>query len=67
LWSLEWSFLNNQDETLSLYGNVDIRTVKLNLRVAERLSSLGVDEGDSVKPGASVAKLVPAPLPQCAN
>ena len=60
-------FKNKQDETLTLYGNVDIRTVNLSFRVAGRLSSLSVDEGDSVKSSAIVAKLDPAPYLNARN
>lgn len=60
-------FKNKQDETLTLYGNVDIRTVNLSFRVAGRLSSLSVDEGDSVKASDIVAKLDPAPYLNARN
>ncbi len=60
-------FKNKHDETLTLYGNVDIRTVNLSFRVAGRLSSLSVDEGDSVKAGMIVAKLDPAPYLNALN
>lgn len=60
-------FKHKQDETLTLYGNVDIRTVNLSFRVAGRLSSLRVDEGDSVKSSTIVAKLDPAPYLNARN
>ncbi|GKX63468.1 UPF0194 membrane protein [Pragia fontium] len=55
------SYRNNRDQTLSLYGNVDIRTVNLNFRVGGRLASLNVDEGDRVKPGQVLGRLDDAP------
>ena len=36
---------------LTIYGNVDIRTVNLSLRVGGRLEALHVDEGDTVTAG----------------
>ena len=46
---------------LTLYGNVDIRTVNLGFRVDGRLASLTVDEGDTVQPGQLLGKLDDAP------
>ncbi|MDR0805506.1 MAG: secretion protein HlyD [Enterobacteriaceae bacterium] len=51
------SYSNSRHNTLSLYGNVDIRTVNLNFRVGGRLASLSVDEGDKVKSGQVVGHL----------
>lgn len=42
---------------LTLYGNIDIRTVNLSFRVGGRLQTLDVDEGDRVKPGQRLARL----------
>lgn len=42
---------------LTIYGNVDIRTVNLSLRVGGRLSALHVDEGDSVTAGQILGDL----------
>ncbi|MDK3205892.1 biotin/lipoyl-binding protein, partial [Escherichia coli] len=50
-----------QDQTLTLYGNVDIRTVNLSFRVGGRLASLNVDEGDAVKAGATLGLIDKAP------
>lgn len=47
---------------LTLYGNVDIRTVNLAFRVGGRLAQLLVDEGDDIAPGQLLAKLDDAPL-----
>ncbi|MBP4044288.1 secretion protein HlyD [Chromobacterium violaceum] len=46
----------------TLYGNVDIREVVLAFRVSGRLSSVQVDEGDSVQPGQILARLDVEPL-----
>ncbi|RLM25769.1 secretion protein HlyD [Brenneria alni] len=50
-----------QDKPLTLYGNVDIRTVNLAFRVGGRLTALDVDEGDSIRPGQRLATLDNAP------
>jgi len=47
-----------------LYGNVDIRQVSLGFRVNGRIASLGVDEGDAVKPGDVLATLDAIPFEQ---
>jgi HlyD family secretion protein len=49
-----------QDATI--YGNVDIREASLGFRVAGRVLSMQVDEGDSVKAGDVLATLDPEPL-----
>ncbi|MFC0229465.1 secretion protein HlyD [Serratia aquatilis] len=56
-----WYHQQQQDKPLTLYGNVDIRTVNLSFRVAGRLATLAVDEGDSVEPGQVLGKLDDAP------
>jgi HlyD family secretion protein len=43
--------------TLTLYGNVDIRQVELGFRVAGRLKSMAFDEGEQVRAGAVMAEL----------
>ncbi|MFI4962647.1 MAG: efflux RND transporter periplasmic adaptor subunit [Legionellales bacterium] len=48
-------------QTITLYGNVDIRDVNLAFRVSGRLLELKVDEGDAVHKGELVAHLDPAP------
>ncbi|QRM54182.1 secretion protein HlyD [Sinorhizobium sp. BG8] len=50
-----------QTNELRLYGNVDIRQVSLGFRVSGRVSETAVDEGDTVKAGAVVARLDAAP------
>lgn len=47
-------------ESLTLYGNVDIREVQLAFQDAGRIRSLAVDEGAKVKKGQVVAELDPA-------
>ncbi len=47
---------------LTLYGNVDIREVTLGFRVAGRIASLDVDEGDVVHAGQQLARLDPTPI-----
>ncbi|MDU2481341.1 MAG: secretion protein HlyD [Klebsiella sp.] len=46
---------------LTLYGNVDIRTVNMSFRVGGRLASLTVDEGDSIRAGQTLGELDRAP------
>ncbi len=48
---------HKQDDHLTLYGNVDIRQVRLGFRVGGRIAEMLVDEGDTVKPGALLAHL----------
>ncbi|HEY0208265.1 secretion protein HlyD [Acerihabitans sp.] len=50
-----------QNRPLTLYGNVDIRSVNLGFRVGGRLAQLAVDEGDEVHAGQVLAKLDDAP------
>lgn len=57
-WTL---YHRDQDDSLRLYGNVDIRSVNMGFRVAGRLASLTVDEGDKVKRGEPLGLLDPAP------
>jgi HlyD family secretion protein len=47
---------------IALYGNVDIREVTLGFRVAGRLASLSVDEGDPVRAGQELARLDTTPI-----
>lgn len=50
------------DETLTLYGNVDIREVQLAFRQSGRVAQMLFDEGDAVEPGARVATLDAQPF-----
>jgi HlyD family secretion protein len=47
---------------LTLYGNVDIREVTLGFRVAGRVATLLVDEGEAVREGQVLARLDAKPL-----
>ncbi|ALB62159.1 Predicted membrane fusion protein (MFP) component of efflux pump, membrane anchor protein YbhG [Cronobacter condimenti 1330] len=57
-----WRWYEARHTPLTLYGNVDIRTVNLSFRVGGRLASLAVDEGDTVRAGQPLGELDPAPL-----
>ena len=50
-------YQSHQDRGLTLYGNVDIRTVNMSFRVGGRLASLSVDEGDAIKRGQTLGML----------
>ncbi|MDX5627253.1 MULTISPECIES: secretion protein HlyD [unclassified Brenneria] len=54
-------YRQQQEKPLTLYGNVDIRSVNLAFRVGGRLDALNVDEGDSIQPGQPLAGLDSAP------
>lgn len=56
-----WAHYAHRDTPITLYGNVDIRTVNLAFRVSGRLATLQVDEGDSVTAGRAIAALDTAP------
>ncbi|WP_174869242.1 secretion protein HlyD [Pectobacterium polaris] len=56
-----------QEKPLTLYGNVDIRTVNLAFRVGGRVAELHVDEGDAVQAGQSLATLDAAPYLNAQN
>lgn len=56
-----WWYQSRQDDGLTLYGNVDIRTVNISFRVGGRLASLNVDEGDAIKAGQVLGELDHAP------
>ncbi|STR40619.1 membrane fusion protein (MFP) component of efflux pump [Klebsiella michiganensis] len=56
-----WWYQSSQQKALTLYGNVDIRTVNLSFRVGGRLASLSVDEGDAIKAGQTLGELDRAP------
>lgn len=53
---------NEQPDTLTLYGNVDIRDVVLGFRIFGRLESVNFEEGDRVKTGTVLASLDKEPL-----
>ncbi|ATA23439.1 secretion protein HlyD [Brenneria goodwinii] len=54
-------YRQQQEKPLTLYGNVDIRSVNLAFRVGGRLADLKVDEGDGIQPGQPLAMLDSAP------
>lgn len=56
-----WWYQSLQNNGLTLYGNVDIRTVNMSFRVGGRLQSLSVDEGDAIKQGQTLGQLDKAP------
>jgi HlyD family secretion protein len=50
-----------REKPLTLYGNVDIRTVNMSFRVGGRLAALQVDEGDAIKAGETLGELDKGP------
>lgn len=54
-------YKSRQNNGLTLYGNVDIRTVNMSFRVGGRLQALQVDEGDAVSAGQRVGEIDRAP------
>lgn len=52
---------------LTLYGNVDIRSVDLGFRVPGRISAMPVEEGAHVETGTVLAQLDPKPLTDALN
>ncbi|MDC6120842.1 secretion protein HlyD [Serratia rubidaea] len=60
-------YQTQQVQALTLYGNVDIRTVNLSFRVGGRLASLNVDEGDSIQPGDILGALDHVPYINAQN
>lgn len=54
-------YQSEQEKPLTLYGNVDIRTVNMSFRVGGRLATLQVDEGDSIKAGETLGELDKGP------
>lgn len=55
-------FGDGREDTLRLYGNVDVREVDMAFRVSGRIAGIPVDEGDRVKPGQLLATIDPAPI-----
>ncbi|RKQ39604.1 secretion protein HlyD [Enterobacter sp. R1(2018)] len=54
-------YQSDKEKPLTLYGNVDIRTVNMSFRVGGRLAALAVDEGDAIKAGATLGELDKGP------
>ncbi len=58
--AVTWKFrdrFGNPQDSLTLYGNVDIRGVDLGFRVSGRLQEVLKDEGDAVKTGELLARI----------
>lgn len=53
----KWYFGGGPRDSLTLYGNVDIRQVDLAFRVEGRIAAVLVDEGDKVRDGDLLARL----------
>lgn len=53
--------LRSDDGPLTLYGNVDIREVRLGFRVPGRLALMHYEEGDRIEAGALLAELDSVP------
>ena len=56
-WYAYARYWGNSAQKLTIYGNVDIKTVNISPRVGGRLESLTVDEGDAVKAGQLLGQL----------
>ncbi len=52
---------NGEADTLTLYGNVDIREVEVGFRVSGRLLEMDFDEGDAVTAKQRIAVMDPQP------
>lgn len=55
-------FGNGREDTLHLYGNVDVREVDMAFRVSGRVAAIPVEEGARVKQGQLIATIDPAPI-----
>jgi HlyD family secretion protein len=60
-------FTTRDPGALTLYGNVDIRSVNLGFRVPGRIALMPVDEGSKVKQGELLARLDTQPLTDTLN
>ncbi|WP_426099279.1 secretion protein HlyD [Providencia sp. PROV200] len=60
-------YQSQQDKTLTLYGNVDVRTVNLGFRVSGKLKSLSVDEGAKIIAGEQLGQLDDSPYINALN
>ncbi|EMI5491911.1 secretion protein HlyD [Providencia stuartii] len=60
-------YQSQQDKTLTLYGNVDVRTVNLGFRVGGKLTALAVDEGAKISQGQSLGQLDDTPYINALN
>jgi HlyD family secretion protein len=57
----------DEAQTLTLYGNIDIRQVELGFRVAGRIAAVKFEEGESVKAGTLLALLDTRPYQDKVN
>jgi len=53
----DWRQGNEDDGTLTLYGNVDMREIQLAFMVQDRIAEVNVNEGEHVTQGQSLARL----------
>ncbi|WP_047682966.1 MULTISPECIES: secretion protein HlyD [Xenorhabdus] len=60
-------YQEKNDKELTLYGNVDIRTVNLGFRVSGKLENLLVDEGDTITAGQLLGQLDNSPFNNALN
>ena len=58
LWKWQCARVETTENGLTLYGNVDIRRVQLSFPMQGRLAEVRFEEGDRLKKGEIVAKLV---------
>ncbi|MEQ5308122.1 MULTISPECIES: secretion protein HlyD [Providencia] len=62
-----YDYQSQQNKILTLYGNVDVRTVNLSFRVPGKLASLSVDEGAKIIAGQQLGQLDDAPYINALN
>jgi len=62
LFTRVFGLLGHGDNTLTLYGNVDVRQVDLAFRVPGRIEAISVEEGEQVTAGQILAELDKRPL-----
>ncbi|MBD2815718.1 secretion protein HlyD [Xenorhabdus sp. Flor] len=55
-------YQEKNDKELTLYGNIDVRTVNLGFRVSGKLENLLVDEGDTISAGQLLGQLDNSPF-----
>ncbi len=60
-------YVTRPPAALTLYGNVDIRTVDMSFRVGGRLEKLTVDEGDSIRQGQILGEQDKTPYQNALN
>ncbi|MBC8946480.1 secretion protein HlyD [Xenorhabdus indica] len=60
-------YQEKNDKELTLYGNVDVRTVNLGFRVSGKLENLLVDEGDTITAGQLLGQLDNSPFNNALN